>query len=304
MRKRKEMDDLILEISNLTDKIESSKKKNRKERLHCNMRKIAALMKLGAVFTVIPLAGTMVSCAIGWNPFKLNDKKVSKSITTTVDREGNEIVEEEYNGEEDSYITLNYYTKWKETDNGNYTRDKYEYILVSNTDLSDLIGLIKSGESITRERIEELVNDHLKNYISSSKLYYSYNNEVKAIIDEDYENKDYIDISWSKADKSDYILEKESRGAHIAVFSLISMFEILGVVIETIIINGETYFFEHQKDKLHASPYLIDIELLQRELNAKQRLFTEYQYESLEEESDEKTVQEKTVQYKKLQRLQ
>lgn len=309
MKKKKEMDDLIIEISELSDQIEEAKKKNKKKRLHCNMEKIAALTKIGTAFTIVPLAGTLVCCTFGWNPFKLNDKKVSKLITTTIDRDGNEVVQEEYiEFKEENYFTLNYYTKWKENDNGNYIRIKYEYRLASETEINELVSLMKSGQDITRDRVEELVKGYLKDSIGLWKRYHSSDDEITVVIDEDYENKNNIEISWKKIDESDYIFQKEDLNKHVDWFLFYAFVDAFLMLIELGILRDNTYFFEHQKSKLNSRPDLINIRKLQRELDEKQRIFNDYQYDTLECDDEDILIldsldKDESIQYKK-QRLQ
>ena len=85
---REEQYDLALEIVQLQDKIREAKKHNKNARLKCNLKKIKALSKIGIAFSAIPLAGTLITCLNGWNPFKLNNEEIPTLITTTIDKDG------------------------------------------------------------------------------------------------------------------------------------------------------------------------------------------------------------------------
>jgi len=283
MKEKRELDDLAIEISELQDEIENQKKAYKKNRLKCNISKIGALSKIGAAFAVVPLSGTLISCACGWNPFKLNDVEVPETIVTTIGRHGETISTHSFSeieDEDDPYLNVEYYTKWDKTNKGNYSRKKYTYKLLTDTDISELVKLVESGEEITMDRIEELVN---KNLITSSVFskYYSSEREYSSVLDESVDNEDYIMINKKEYDKNKLALRKETFEEHMVneIFKL--LLEIVCALLEIIILKRRTNFFDNQKRKLRENVLYTNVRALERELRAKERLFAEYRYDAL-----------------------
>ena len=283
MKEKRELDDLAIEISELQDEIEDKKKINKMNRLRCNMGKIGALSKIGAAFAVVPLSGTLISSACGWNPFKLNDVEVPETIVTTIGRHGETISTHnfyEIEDEDDTYLNVEYYTKWDKTNKGNYSRKKYTYKLLTDTDISELVKLVQSGEEISMDRIEELVK---KNLITSSVFskYYSSEREYSSVLDESVDNEDYIMINKKEYNKNKLALRKETFEEHMVNEIIKILLEIVCEIIEIYFLYNCTCFFENQKRKLRSFPSYENVRELERKLRAKERLFAEYRYDAL-----------------------
>lgn len=285
MKNKRELDDLAIEISELCEEIEKKKSKNKKRRLEYNLKKLKHFAKIGAIFSIVPLGGTLISCAMGWNPFKLNDVEIPETSIMTVDRDGNTSVEQSYledSKDEDQYLLINYYTKWDETKSGNYCRMKYTYELALDSDIMNLVDLIQSGQEVNRDKIEALVENNLKRS-GGLKKYSSSVREYVPSLDENEENKNYFEIEKRKINSGSYIIEKETIGAHMSIEIQKLFLEALFMFFEYGFLYECTYILD---DFDNYKPVYDNIYRLQRELNAKQRLFNKYQYVFLENDSD------------------
>ena len=277
---RNEQYDLALEIVKLQDKIKESKKHNKHARLKCNLKKIGALSKIGIAFSAIPLAGTLITCAAGWNPFKLNEEEVPSIITTTIDKEGNETEEKKYAVGSDD-IELYYYTAWQKTDSNNYQREIYTYNLIMDIDINSLVKLMNPSQEITQERLEELLKEKIRYHENYYAYKYMKEEYVPTVTDTDLKTGNYIELCIKKRDKTDTKIIKESIGRHISLAVLQLLVEIGLTAIVAKILYDKTYFFENRTKELKAKPYYIDTKELELQLKAKQLLFETIPYQSL-----------------------
>lgn len=277
---REEQYNHALEIVQLQDKINEGKKNNKHARLKCNLKKIAAISKAGAVISAIPLAGTLITCAAGWNPFKLNDQEIPALITTTIDKDGNETEEKKY---EDGYdnINLYYYTAWEKTDSNNYQREIYTYNLIMDIDINSLVKLMNPSQEITQERLEELLKEKIRYHENYYAYKYMKEEYVPTVTDTDLKTGNYIELCIKKRDKTDTKIIKESIGRHISLAVLQLLLEIGLTAIVAKILYDKTYFFENRTKELKAKPYYIDTKELELQLKAKQLLFETIPYQSL-----------------------
>lgn len=300
---KEEQYNLALEIVKLQDELKEGKKNNKHAKLKYNLKKIGAISKAGAVFSAIPLAGTLITCASGWNPFKLNDQEVPALITTTIDKEGNETEEKKY---EKGYDTINmyYYTAWEKTDNNNYSREVYTYNLISDTDIDSLIELMNPKQEITQERIEELLTKKIADHKDGRRYYYIQEEYIPTVKEEELKRGGYIELQIIKQDKSDIKIQKESKGKHIAMEILKLLIEGLLVLIELGLIYGKTYFFESILEDLKEDPEHIDIKSLELQLKAKQLLFETIPYQSLHQQQIIEQPEPQKVLKKEPERMQ
>lgn len=280
---KEEQYNLALEIVKLQDELKEGKKNNKHARLKCNLRKIKAISELGIVFSAIPLIGTLITSAAGWNPFKLNDKEIPVLITTTIDKDGNKTEEKDYK-EDNECIHVNYYTAWEKTDNNNYSREIYTYSLSMDSDINSLIELMNPSEEINQERLEELIKQRINYHIKYQRYSGMQEEYIPTVKNEDLKRGNYIEITIQKQDKTDVKIIKESIGRHIWFEILKLLIEGMLVAIELKILYYKTDFFENREEDLNEEPYYIDTKRLEQQLKAKQILFETMPYQLLQQE--------------------
>jgi hypothetical protein len=279
---RNEQYDLALEIVKLQDKIKESKKHNKHARLKCNLKKIGALSKIGIAFSAIPLAGTLITSAAGWNPFKLNEEEVPSIITTTIDKEGNETEEKKYAVGSDD-IELYYYTAWQKTDNNNFERHAYTYDLtITEEELRNIMILINSEKNLSLERIEELFEGKVEQRRRMNHNYSESNVEyTPKITEQDLNREGYVESKIIKIDESDKITRIESKSAHYGAATALIFIEVLFMGCEAYFLALVTNFFKKRKEELQESPYYLNTKELEQQLKAKQLLFETIPYQAL-----------------------
>ena len=276
---RNEQYDLALEIVQLQDKIKERKKNNRHARLKCNLKKIGALSKIGIAFSAVPLAGTLITCAAGWNPFKLNDYEATAVVTTTIDKEGNLKEEKEYNSildDDGQYTHLEFYTAWNKTDNGNYKREVYSYALYDLTkEEIERIYILNQNHKLSLEQAEEFITEKIDEKKNRNCEYCS------EIPKEDIDRAGRITLSIRDRDNEDTKIIKESKTRHVALEIYKIGIEAVLTVLEIAVLYGTTFFFKKRKRELQESPYYIDTKELEQQLKAKQLLFETIPYQAL-----------------------
>ena len=280
---KEEQYNLALEIVKLQDELKEGKKNNKHARLKCNLKKIGAISKIGMVFSAVPLAGTLITSAAGWNPFKLNDKEIPVLITTTIDKDGNKTEEKDYK-EDNECIHVNYYTAWEKTDNNNYSREIYTYSLSMDSDINSLIELMNPSEEINQERLEELIKQRINYHIKYQRYSGMQEEYIPTVKNEDLKRGNYIEITIQKQDKTDIKVIKESMGRHLGLEILKLIIEWMLVALELNILYYKTDFFENTKEDLKEKPYYINTKRLEQQLKAKQMLFETMPYQLLQQE--------------------
>ena len=286
-----EQKDLALEIVELQDEIEENKKHNKRARLRCNLKKIGTLSKIGMALTAVPIAGTLITCAAGWNPFKLNEEEMPAIITTTIDRDGKETEKKEY-GSPTSKRALSYYTAWEPSKEGNYRREVYEYSLTLSIDeAKNMKKLINSTQEMAFEQIEELFRNSSYRIHGTHHVYESMTEEyMPQLPDTDLNNGGYVELKIIQTDESDTILKKESMGEHVGLFVDIAFLELLIMAIELLVLPF-TKICRKWKEQLQDSPYYINTKASEQELKALQMIFEELPYQILTESQTEQGPQ-------------
>ena len=268
----KQLEDLAVEIVELQEKLEKVQQINKAEKLKCKLEKLKALLKISVAIGAVPIAGTALTTSMGWNPFKLNDEKNTAVITTEIDKEGNIKEEKEYKsawekGTASEDGTIYYYTKWEKTDNNNYKRTKYVYN-VSPKSIDVIIDLTRTGQEITKSRMDELFNETFNKYT-----------EYRAdLTEKEINSLPYIEARIKSFDKEDIVIKKETTESHAGKEVCKIMLEVLFMVIELTIL-GQRHFFSLQKYDLTRKPYLNpEEEELKKKIKAKQLIFETYPY--------------------------
>lgn len=268
----KKLEDLAVEIVELQEKLEEVEEINKYEKRRCKLEKIKAALKITAAIGAVPIAGTALTTSMGWNPFKLNDEKKTAVIITEIDKEGNIEEEKEYKGafeigtsSEDG--TVYYYTKWEKTDNNNYKRTKYVYN-VSPKSIDVIIDLTRTGQEITKSRMDELFNET-----------FNKSTEYRAdLTEKEINSLPYVEARIKSFDKEDIVIKKETTESHAWKEATKILIEVILMTIELTIL-GQRHFFSLQKYDLTRKPYLNSEEgELKKKIKAKQLIFETYPY--------------------------
>ena len=139
---QKNMEELALEIVELQEELESAKKNNKIANLKCNLTKLKAILKIGIAISIVPTAGTIITLANGWNPYKLNDIEKPAIVQTYIDKDGKIEETKGYDLENESYVY--YYSNWEQTNEGNYKRYICKYP-IQEDDYTKILDLIFLG---------------------------------------------------------------------------------------------------------------------------------------------------------------
>lgn len=274
---RNEQNDLALEIAELQDEINEGKIHNEQARLRCNLGKIKAISKLGMALSAVPLAGTLITHAAGWNPFKLNEYEAHAVITTTIDKEGKIHENKEYMSyieDEESKPYLEFYTEWKKTPEENYKREVYSYELNDLTpDEIERIYLLNNSE-LNIEKIEEFLTELIIRHYPTRQEY------CIEIPKEDVGRKGKVQLEAKKIDTEDIKTITESRERHYFWIEMMILGYMIAAAVELGFLLGKNFFKKIRKE-LKAKPYYIDTKELELKLKAKQLLFEAMPYQSL-----------------------
>lgn len=270
---RKELEDLAVEIVELQEKLEKVQQINKEEKLKCKLEKLKALLKISVAIGAVPLTGTALTTACGWSPFKLNDEKKTAIITTEIDKEGKISETKEYIGAfepRDTEVKINYYSKWKKTENDNYRREVYTYKFEPNYDgdiedyINKTLDLTKTETEITLDRTNELFP--IRSRVDS----YDYRAEITP---EEYNAPSYVEAVIISKDNKDTVLRKETTESHAIKETFKLIIEALLMAIELTILSQQHFFYLQTYD-LTRRPYLNpEEEELKKKIKTKQLLF-------------------------------
>lgn len=297
---RNEQYDLALEIVKLQDKINEGKIHNKQARLRCNLGKIKALSKIGIAFSAVPLAGTLITCAAGWNPFKLNEYEAHAVITTTIDKEGKIHENKEYmsdieDGKQHSY--LDFYTEWEKTSKENYKREVYLYELRDLTpDEIERIYLLNNSE-LNIEKIEEFLKG------MNARLYSAKDEYCVEIPKEDVGRKGKVQLEVKKIDVEDIKKITESQYRHGFLIEMMILGYLAATAVELGFLLGRNFFKKIRKE-LHEKPYYIDTKELEQQQKAKQLLLEAMPYQLLAQQQIIEQQEPQKVLKKEAKRIQ
>lgn len=274
---REEQFSEALEIVKLQDKINEVKIHNKYAKLKCNLKKIGAISKIGLAFSAVPLAGTLITHATGWKPFKLNEYDAHAVITTTIDKEGKLHEKKEYmsyieDGTQHSY--LEFYTEWEKTPKENYKREVYSYKLKDLTpDEIERIYLLNNSE-LNIEKIEEFLTELIIRHYPTRQEY------CIEIPKEDVGRNGKVQLEAKKIDTEDIKTITESRERHYFWIEMMIFGYMIAGAVELGLLLGKE-FFKKRKSELQEKPYYMDTKKLELKLKAKQLLFEAMPYQSL-----------------------
>lgn len=290
----KNMEELALEIIELQEELENAKKHNKISNLKCNLTKIKAILKIGVAISVVPAAGTVLTLANGWNPYKLNDIEKPMITQTLIDREGNTKQTKGYDLDNKCY--LYYYTNWELTNENNYKREIYKYSIKRN-DCDKIHDIINNNIEINYNKLNELFN------LGTRAPEYEYKAYVSK---EELQKGAYIEGVISTADNEDITVVKESVSEHSYLLLIKISIQIIPMIFEFAALGANTYFFENIKEAFDENPDEINEDEIKRKLKAKMLILEklpldiERQHKFDEQLSIEQLEKEKT---KKLMKM-
>ena len=254
--------DLEIDIASLQEKINKIEEYNKIKNFKCNLKKFDAGLRLGAIFSLVPVVGTSVAISSGWNPFILNEIEKPAIVQTIVDSDGNAY--EHCGYDLDKINSVYFYSKWSANSNG-YYRDVYEYH-VTDSDYVKIQQLINSGVSLNNKVISDTFNV-VKYNVKHSTEFRSY------VPFDEYKKKAYIEGIFSKIDSNDVLITTETIDEHFNCFCDFIIIEFLVMFFGCMYLSKKKFFDGIYRD-LNANPDSIDCSFLKKQLEDKLKILT------------------------------
>lgn len=255
------LEELAIEIFVLKEKLQETKEENKEAYRKYVLDQILTSIKKVMAVVSIPAIGTALTTLAGWNPFKLNEEKQQVYTMTNIDKYGETSEETISKGVlelKTNDSKLNYYTQWKQKEDGTYEREKYTYA-ISEKDL---------------EKIKEISNIYLTE-IKLDELF-PYNKTVEteqhvSLTPEELEYPSYIEASIIKKNNGEYIKAKESENAHIQKLFIKLIIELLALLAEISLLEEHTKFFDKiEKSEARKIPEEKDLDEIKEKIKTKQ----------------------------------
>lgn len=266
-KKRLEQTKLLIQMKKEIDLLESEIKHsslvNAKIKAIRNLKITARALQLVAPYALT--AGIVAGgfTLLGDIPFYPDDEwKVYSKVMTEFDNVGNIRTEQQYdnfkandNTLDNSDSMLYYYSEWKKSDNGFYSRTVQTYSIKKKS-FEDIMELFKKEDL----KLEDVLGE------PSSNIKETKNN----LTENEIQEESIIKAVMYNEDKNDYIIHKETVGENIVLSILYLLVTILVELVPLFYRSEHSSFdFSDCVDKIKRKYQLLDIDTLTKKLELK-----------------------------------